>query len=55
VQLPEIAVIERPGDHARRDQLGAEQVKLVSGRKLKLSISVADGDSQGERNRNQVA
>jgi hypothetical protein len=37
-------------------QLGAERVKLVSGRKLKLSISAAaDGDSQGERNRNQVA
>jgi hypothetical protein len=32
VQLPEIAVIEKPTDHARRDLLGAGRVKLMSGR-----------------------
>jgi hypothetical protein len=43
VQLPEIAVTEKPADHVRRDQLGAERVKLVSGRKLKLSIPASRG------------
>jgi hypothetical protein len=32
VKLSEIAVIEKPADHVRRDQLGGERVKLVPGR-----------------------
>jgi hypothetical protein len=33
-QLPEIAVIEKPANHVRRDQLGTKRVKLVPGREL---------------------
>jgi hypothetical protein len=43
VQLPEIAVIEKPADHVRRDQLCADRIKLVPGRKLKLSIGTGQG------------
>jgi hypothetical protein len=38
VQLLEIAVVEKPADHVRRDLLGAERGKQVSGRELELSI-----------------
>jgi hypothetical protein len=34
LQLPEIAVVEKPADHVRRDLLGTDRVKLVSGREL---------------------
>jgi hypothetical protein len=39
VQLPKIALIEKPADHVRGDHLGADRVKLVSKRELELSIS----------------
>jgi hypothetical protein len=39
VQLPEIAVVEKSADHVRRDLLGADRVKLVSGRELEPSVS----------------
>ena len=38
MQLLEIAVIEKPADHVRRDLLGGERLKLMSGRELELSI-----------------
>jgi hypothetical protein len=41
VQLPEIAIIEKPADHVRRDPLGADQVKLASGRELKIPIGAS--------------
>jgi hypothetical protein len=39
VQLPEIAVIEKPADHVRRDLARAIRVKLVPRRKLETAIS----------------
>jgi hypothetical protein len=41
VQLPEIAVIEKPADHVRRDHLCTERVELVSGRELKTAIGAS--------------
>jgi len=39
VQRPQIAVIEHPAHHVRRDLLRALLVKLVPGRELELMIS----------------
>jgi hypothetical protein len=36
----EIALIEKPVDHVRRNQLSTEWVKMMSGRKLKPSVSI---------------
>jgi hypothetical protein len=38
VQLPQIAVIEKPANHVRRDLARALRVKSMCGRKLKPSI-----------------
>jgi hypothetical protein len=38
VQLPKIALVEKPTDHVRRDLACALQIKLVPGRELKPSI-----------------
>jgi hypothetical protein len=38
VQLPKIAVIEKPADHVRRDLARALRVKLVPGHELESSI-----------------
>jgi hypothetical protein len=46
VQLPEIAVIEKPADHFRRDLARALWIKLMSGRKLKLSIGTGQRSLQ---------
>jgi hypothetical protein len=43
VQLPEIAVTEKSADHVRRNQLGADRVKLVSRRELKTAIGAGQG------------
>jgi hypothetical protein len=39
MQIPEIAVIEKPADHVRWDLACALRIKLVPGRELKPSIS----------------
>jgi hypothetical protein len=38
VQLLEIVAIKEPADHVRRDLLGTDRVKLVSGRELETAI-----------------
>jgi hypothetical protein len=37
-RVTDAAVVEKPADHVRRDLARALQVKLVSGRRLELSI-----------------
>jgi hypothetical protein len=38
VQLPEIAIIEEPASHIRRDLLGGTLVKLMPGHEIEFSI-----------------
>ena len=38
LQLPEIAMIEKPADHVRRDLRGADRVKLMPGHEFESSI-----------------
>ena len=38
MQLPQIAAVEQPAHHVRRDLVGALLVKLVPGRELELTI-----------------
>jgi hypothetical protein len=42
VQLPQIAVVEKPADQVDWDLVGADRVKLVRRRKLKASIGASE-------------
>jgi hypothetical protein len=42
VQLPKIAVIEKPANHVRGDHFRADRIKLVSGHELERSIGASE-------------
>jgi hypothetical protein len=46
LELSEIAIIEKPADHVRRDLRGADRVKLMPGHELESSIGAAQRSLQ---------
>jgi hypothetical protein len=49
LQLPEIAVIEKPADHVRRDLIGADGVELVPWHEFNITIGISQRSFETER------